>query len=399
MMDDMEVEAEPFEAEPKIAYDRSPAEASREVSVGVDHEDHFVVTVHYGTDREDTGAESDPDDRFNCDRARPTDPSAIVTYGSCTVSIPKTHQVGKLEAPSWLRSAQPSKHVLLLGLETMDAAAFFEAVKKATGTRKQAFVFVHGFSVSFEDAARRTAQLAFDLKFDGAPIFFSWPTEVVGFTNPDPTAYSEAENNARWATQHFRVFLQDVIRKTGAETVHLIAHSMGNRIVSDALMELFWSLTDAEKNRIGEVILTAPDIDADVFVDQIAPRITAMNSRVTLYASDRDRALASSKTVHGYPRIGDFGAIQLMHALPARLEVVDASLVDTDSFGHSYYGNSESVISDLCHLVLTGSRAHGRTLTLDGMKTAKGEALWRVKRETQLDQVWASVSKDIGTLA
>ncbi|MEO1544368.1 MAG: alpha/beta fold hydrolase [Pseudomonadota bacterium] len=388
-----------LDAEPKIAYDQHPAEASREVSVGAEKEDHYVVTVHYGTDREDAGVEKEPDERFNCNRARPAPGQPIVTYGSCDVSIPKTHKVGKLEAPSWYQSAQPSKHVLLLSLLSKDAATFFDDVKKAAGDRKQAFVFVHGFSVSFEDAARRTAQLAFDLKFDGAPIFFSWPTEVVGFTNPDPTAYSEAENNARWATQHFRTFLQDVIQKTGAETVHLIAHSMGNRVVSDALMELYWSLTDDEKACIGEVILTAPDIDADVFVDQIAPRITSMNSRVTLYASDRDRALASSKTMHGYPRIGDYGALALMHALPAKMDVVDASLVDTDSFGHSYYGNSESVISDLCHVVLTGSRAPHRTLTLDGLKTANGEDVWRAKRETQLETVWASVSKDIGKLA
>jgi esterase/lipase superfamily enzyme len=36
---------------------------------------------------------------------------------------------------------------------------------------KDAFVFIHGYNVSFEDAARRTGQFAYDLKFVGAPIF------------------------------------------------------------------------------------------------------------------------------------------------------------------------------------------------------------------------------------
>ena len=36
---------------------------------------------------------------------------------------------------------------------------------------KQAFVFVHGYNVLFEDAVYRTAQLAYDLGFEGAPIF------------------------------------------------------------------------------------------------------------------------------------------------------------------------------------------------------------------------------------
>jgi esterase/lipase superfamily enzyme len=35
---------------------------------------------------------------------------------------------------------------------------------------------VHGFNVSFENALRRTAQIAYDLDFDGAPFLFSWPS-------------------------------------------------------------------------------------------------------------------------------------------------------------------------------------------------------------------------------
>ena len=35
-------------------------------------------------------------------------------------------------------------------------------------------MFVHGFNVSFADAARRTAQIAYDLAF-GGPGALSWP--------------------------------------------------------------------------------------------------------------------------------------------------------------------------------------------------------------------------------
>ena len=38
--------------------------------------------------------------------------------------------------------------------------------------RKDAFVFIHGFNVAFEDAVMRTAQIAYDLGFDGAPILY-----------------------------------------------------------------------------------------------------------------------------------------------------------------------------------------------------------------------------------
>lgn len=354
---------------------------------GVEKSDHFVVTVHFGTDRKDEGPAKPIKERFSDNRARPPRGASHITYGTCEVAIPKIHKIGELEAPGWFSSEQPGEHVMLLSLKTAERAAFLANLKKAMSDDRSVFVFVHGFSVSFEDAARRTAQMAFDMKFRGAPIFFDWPTSGLGVTNVN--AYPESENNSRWATEHFRVFLLDVVRETGAKTVHLIAHSMGNRIVTDALMELYWVLSPKEKEIIGEVILTAPDIDADVFVDQIAPRITAMNSRVTLYTSANDKALKTSQGVHGYARAGDFAALTVM---PAKVEVVDASEVDTDSFGHSYYGNAHSVISDICHLITGRASAGQRTVTLASLTSTAGEPFWRVKKESTLEQVWAAMT-------
>ena len=75
-------------------------------------------------------------------------------------------------------------------------------------------------------------------------------------------------------------------------------------------------MSAAEKDVIGEVILTAPDIDADVFVEQIAPRITEMISAVTLYSSDGDSALATSKRVDRSPRLGDSATIRPLPLFP-----------------------------------------------------------------------------------
>ncbi len=119
------------------------------------------------------------------DMAR-TPPAASVSYGpergklelgACEVSIPKSHEVGELESPSVLRlefREDPSRHVVLLGIQPEPADRFFADLRECVGRSKQksAFVFVHGYNVGFEDAARRTAQIAYDLKFDGAPSLF-----------------------------------------------------------------------------------------------------------------------------------------------------------------------------------------------------------------------------------
>ena len=141
-------------------------------------------------------------------------PAATVSYGpergklelgTCEVSIPKLHEVGELESPSVLRlefREDPNRHVVLLGIQPEPADRFFADLRECVGrsSQKSAFVFVHGYNVSFEDAARRTAQIAYDLKFDGAPIFFSWPSQAAILQ------YTVDENNVSWAAPHLLQF-------------------------------------------------------------------------------------------------------------------------------------------------------------------------------------------------
>ncbi len=241
-----------------------------------------------------------------------------------------------------------------------------DAAAGKTGDYREALVFVHGFSVSFEDAARRTAQLAYDLKFAGAPIFFSWPSRG----QLSPLDYTADEESARWAVDDLQRFLQEVAAKSGASKVYLIAHSMGNRCLTDALKGM--NVAAGSTAVLREVILTAPDIDADTFERSIAPAITKGNARVTLYASSNDKALAISKSVHGYRRAGDSSEGVLV--VPP-IETVDASSVDTTLDGHSYYGESRAVISDVFSLIHYGKPAYDR-LGMRAMKDPRGQAYW-----------------------
>ncbi|MDZ7615441.1 MAG: alpha/beta fold hydrolase [Patescibacteria group bacterium] len=270
----------------------------------------------------------------------------VLEYGTCKVTIPKTHEVGQLEAPSIFRldfRETPERHIVLAGIEPLESQVFFDALKTRIdeSSAKSAFVFVHGFNVTFEDAARRTAQIAYDLKFDGVPIFYSWPSQGGLFK------YTVDETNVMWTVPHLRQFLTEVAERTEARRIHLVAHSMGNRALTSALRDLSF-LPEDTRPRFSEVVLTAPDIDAEVFRKDIAPYIVQTADRVTLYASSNDTALAYSKTVHGYPRAGDSGHELLV--LPG-METVDVSEVDTSLLGHSYYGSNETVLADLIEVL------------------------------------------------
>lgn len=266
--------------------------------------------------------------------------------GMCQVSIPKRHEVGEVERPSIFRlelQEDPTKHVVLLNVQPEPADRFMEALKArvAGSPEQEAFVFVHGYNVTFEAAAQRTAQMAFDLKFPGAPIFYSWPSQGKLLD------YTVDETNVVWTVPHLKEFLVNIAQRSGARSVHLIAHSMGNRALTSALQTLSYEMKGTPP-LFREVILTAPDIDADVFRRDIAPAIVQTAHRVTLYASSNDEALVMSKKVHGYPRAGDSGSGLVI--LPG-IDTIDVSSVDTSLLGHSYYGSNGTVLADLLDLL------------------------------------------------
>ncbi len=296
-----------------------------------------------------------------------------VAYGACDVSVPRVHRLGQLESPSIWRlefSEDPKKHVVLLTLQVHDRESFFErlASRVQRSANHNAFVFVHGYNVSFATAARRTAQISYDLGFDGAPVFFSWPSQGT------LTGYIEDESNIEWAEVHLKEFLNDFFAKSTADHVYLIAHSMGNRGLVRAL-ETVLAQKPSLRERLSEVILTAPDIDAEVFKRDMVPALVASGLSVTLYASSRDKALAASKKIHGYPRAGESG--DSLVVVPG-LETIDATEVDTNIVGHGYYAETRSVLADMYSLVRNGERPDHR-FGLRRVDTASGR-YWTFKR-------------------
>jgi esterase/lipase superfamily enzyme/nucleoid DNA-binding protein len=303
-----------------------------------------VVEVFYATDRKATGS-TVPEKLYGKERG-----DGSLAYGTCEVSIPHDHLMGHLESPSILRrlliGPDPEKHVVLLAVQPRQREAFFDllAARIRASEGRQLLVFVHGFNVSFENAARRTAQIACDLEFDGAAAFYSWPSKGVA----TPLGYTYDETSVEWSKPHFIAFLDELSRDSGAEHIHLIAHSMGNRVLTGALHEIALQMAARPGGpRFGEVILTAPDVDADVF-RHLARVMLPTARRMTLYASSEDRALQLSHGVHGYPRAGDI-APEIV--VVDGLDSVDASSVDTSFLGHSFFAENRSVISDIYHLL------------------------------------------------
>jgi esterase/lipase superfamily enzyme len=264
--------------------------------------------------------------------------------------------MGELERPwefIWIEEEDFEEHVVLLKTTIEDKDVFFTSVRQRIidSTRNDAFIFVHCYNVTFPEAARRTAQMAYDLGFAGAPVFYSWPSagRLLG--------YFVDGANIEWAQPRLRGFLGDFLSRTDADRIYLIAHSMGNRALTNAVTSLLRDRPELG-SRIKEIILVAPDIDAETFKEQIAPAMTSAGRPITLYTSSVDVPLSiSHHWLHGYPRAGHSrDGIIIMPPI----ETVDASDVDTSWSGHSYYAGERSVLSDIFYLIQEGQRADQR---------------------------------------
>ena len=323
------------------------------------------VRVFYVTNRSVKGAGRHVGDYSNSDTRRD------VSLGTSVVGIPRDHRLGGFETASILRFQfrnDPRKHISVLSVDPQTREHFYRELSSrvASSRGREALVFVHGFNVTFEDSLRRTAQLAYDLGFDGAPVAFTWPSRSIGMstleafvTTLSPGAgtalfafasrreYSAAEENSDLAAFSLKEFLSEVRKRSGATTIHLIAHSMGGRVLARALSELEEPQQSRRVASLRQIVLAAPDINVEVF-KRLAEGFRLKADRITLYASSKDHALALSKQIHDHPRAGETGAgIVVMPGI----DTIDVSAVDTDLDGHSYYADNRSVISDIFQLL------------------------------------------------
>jgi esterase/lipase superfamily enzyme len=303
--------------------------------------------VFYGTNRARTG-DAKPATFYGGDRGD-------LELGHLDVTVPETHKYGELESESIFSiytyvlgdEGRKKRYVLLQDVTPLGKDDFYSKLSAHVGDSpsNDVFLFVHGYNSSFEDAARRAAQLAYDLDFDGTPMLYSWPSQ--GST----AAYTVDEAVVRLSGQKMSRFLEDVVAQSGADRIHLIAHSMGNRAMIEALQS-YIARQDAPQpeKAFGQIVFTAPDVDRDYFAEVIEV-INKVANRVTLYASENDVALKSSRLLHGAPRAGQAGASMITHP---GIDSIDMSAVEADLLGHTYFAANQGAIHDLFRLFWRG---------------------------------------------
>ncbi len=336
-----------------------------------------IVPVFYGTDRTRIVNAAGRLD-YGDGRGR------RLELGEALVTVPKSHTVPQIERPWTLtipftaieigESEDPNEHFTMKEITTLTQeqllARVGERLARSQRFRKHALIFVHGFNTTFDYAIYRTAQIAYDLKFDGASFAYSWPSGG-GVLN-----YTYDRESSGQALPYLKEFVKMVLERSGAEAVSLVAHSMGNQPTLQLLKDL--RASKPEGVLFNQIVLAAPDVDRDNF-ENIAAEIRGLARGVTLYAADNDKALAISRRVNGgVPRAGDVppeGPLVI-----ADVDTIDVSRASTDSLGlhHSGYAENNDLMADLKILIETGTRPPEKRINSTKIVTSPKGAYWQL---------------------
>ncbi|MEO1321927.1 MAG: alpha/beta hydrolase [Pseudomonadota bacterium] len=214
-------------------------------------------------------------------------------------------------------------------------------------------LFIHGFNVQFDEALVRAAQLSNDLsrddRFDiGVPVLYSWPS--AGALSLEDYQGDRARSLS--AAPYLEEFLDIITEDIDVGRINIIAHSMGNRVLTQALENYARDyLVRHERDDLEfRIMLVAADVERDIFA-QANGVFDNLDANVTIYTSDTDRALHISNIVNSTDekRLGDTDTNRPYIRNAQNYQTIDATAVTTELFGigHNYYSDNPTILWDM----------------------------------------------------
>jgi esterase/lipase superfamily enzyme len=277
-----------------------------------------------------------------------------VHYGSCHVFIPAAHKIGSVGSPWWKRLWMWRDDRLRIRLISgLSQERYWSEVSLRLSSldraERHALIFIHGYNVSFNDAAIRAAQIGVDLGIQRLMAFFSWPSQgTLGGYNVDEATIEASETV-------ITDFISDFAERSAAKDVHIIGHSMGNRGLMRAIGRIAAKAERQSGKPFNQIILAAADVDADSF-RQFSAAYAEVCNRTTLYVSTRDRAVEASRWLHKYPRVG---LTPPTIVLPG-IDTINVTNADITMLGHGYVAAARDVLHDMHALIRYGTPPDAR---------------------------------------
>lgn len=240
------------------------------------YEDNKIIKVYIATNRNEKSAE------FGCeDKNFGVEISNQLKYGICNVSVPKARNVGVINN---VKEKNINSNFIIIDSRKFDKEDFFKSLKN----NYSPLVFIHGFNVKYNEAVIRASQLAYDLKYQGPIILFTWPSGPKdGFFDETllNKTYENNANSAKASVYELESFFNNLSKNN--IRINLIVHSMGHQVAIPAIQKF---ANNNSKQLINDLFLNAPDYEIKSFRDAIKD-IKKITNKITLYCSSNDKAI------------------------------------------------------------------------------------------------------------
>ena len=222
---------------------------------------------------------------------------------------------------------------------------FYELYKNMSAAGKKnndVLIFIHGFAHSLDDELDTIHQLK-NIYIDNknSPIenilFISWPSSVTVFPltyYDDKGASINAGHSLMRLFYLYTQFLSDVFSdpnlKPCNQKIHLMAHSMGNRVLQSMLYSL---KKENIKRVIDQVLLLNADVSFRVFEDSEDSfnKLPLLANRISVYLNKSDDVLGVSQFSKNIlsPRLGKAGPTNI-EKFKEVLSIIDCTKVKND---------------------------------------------------------------------
>jgi esterase/lipase superfamily enzyme len=264
--------------------------------------------------------------------------SPALNFADLTVTVPRNRKRGAIILPTRKRDLA-SEYAIVRAERINNASDVLTRLNRRLEVlpfeERRVFLFVHGYNVGFNAGVFRQAQLVTDQAVRGVALHYSWPSAN------STGLYLYDRDSAEFARKGL-VDTLGLIRRSKAGSVVLLGHSMGAFLVMEALRTASLKGEADLLRSLEAVILAAPDIDVDVFNQQLI-EIEPKPLHMVVLVSKRDRALQVSQRLRGgAARVGEGADAEDLRQ--RGVIVVDLSGADSpDRFNHSAFASSDTV--------------------------------------------------------
>lgn len=267
--------------------------------------------------------------------------SPKLSFAEAGIWVPNQRDPGEIDYPG--ARTDPSREFALTDYDAIENADEFLGRLNARLTtlpqgERHALLFVHGFNTPFSNGLYLNAQILTDFRSDAVGVHFAWPSAG------QISSYLYDRDSAQFSRTALSETLE-LLARSDADSITLIGHSMGALLVMESLRQLSLRGDVSVIDRLDAVVLASPDIDTDVFREQVAS-LAAMPEQLVVIVSHRDRLLALSGLLRGEraPRVGLGDHAEELTTLG--VTVIDLThFGDGTGFNHTTFASSPTLMN------------------------------------------------------